>query len=121
MRDDLAALVAQHIRTFQSLERGFGILVAERGGFLVIGLGGVLVLRATTAGLRKRAHPLERRGMSLRRRLLEQAARRDVIFWTADAVGHHGAELVLRFGIGLGSLGEERAGTRRIRRCSGGS
>ena len=38
--DQIAALVFQHERAFQPLQRLLGIFVAEVGGALIIGLGG---------------------------------------------------------------------------------
>lgn len=56
----IAALVLdQEDRAFQPLERGLGLLVAERRGPLVIGLRGAGILRAAAATFRKRAYPLE--------------------------------------------------------------
>ena len=77
-------------------------------------LGCVLVLRFAAAGLGKLAHSFQRTGVPLRRSFLELAARGSVILWTTDAVGHHQTELKLGFGIGLGSLREQRARARGI-------
>src|SRR5436305_8906901 len=98
---DLAALVLEHVRTFRALQGGLGILIAERRGLLVINLGGAGVLRPAASALRKVAHALERAGMVLRRRFLEQRARRDIVLWPAGAVRHQQPELKLRLRIRL--------------------
>src|SRR6202000_2768397 len=100
--DDAAALVLDHIGAAHAFQRLFGGFIAERRGPLVIALGGVLVLRAAAPGLAKLAHLLERGGMVWRRCLLEQRAGASVVFFAAGALGEHHAELVLRFGVGLG-------------------
>src|SRR5262249_33479746 len=61
----IPALVLEHIGAIQPFERGLGLLVAERGGPFVIGLGGGLVLRAAPPVRRERAHALERAGVVL--------------------------------------------------------
>src|SRR5258708_39953014 len=95
--DKISALVLDHIRTFQVLQRLLGVFIAECRGALVIGFRGSAILWATAAFLRERTHAFERTGMILRRRLLEQAARRRVVLGPADAVGQHQTELILRF------------------------
>src|SRR4051812_42851957 len=97
--DELALLVLDRIGAAQPLQSLLGILVAERCGALVIGFRGVLVLGPAAAFLGEGAHPLQRTGMVLRRRLLEQRARRDVVPGAAGAFGEQQAELVLRLGI----------------------
>src|SRR5207302_8175547 len=85
--DELALLVLDRIGTAQALQRLLGVVVAECGGALVIGLRGVLVLRPAVAYLREGAHSLQRAGVVLRRRLLEQQACRDVVPCPAGAIG----------------------------------
>src|SRR3977135_3250197 len=68
----LSALVLDCDRTIRALERGLGVFVAERRGLLVIGFGCARILRSAAPALGKGAHPLQCRGMTLRRRLFEQ-------------------------------------------------
>src|SRR5262245_15205614 len=91
---DLSALVLDDDRAFRALEGGLGLFIAEGRGLLVIRLGGARILRPAASALRKCAHPLERAGMILRRCLLEQGARGDVVLRAADTVRHHQSELI---------------------------
>src|SRR5882757_4465585 len=70
IRYQIAPLVLDRVGAAQPLQRP---------------LGGVVILRPAAASLGERAHPLECCGMVLRRRLLEQAARRHVVFGAAIA------------------------------------
>ena len=56
--------------------------------------------------------------MILRRRLLEQAARADVVLGAANAVRQHQAEPILRLRIGLGGFCQQLPRVRRIGRCA---
>src|SRR5579862_4091462 len=84
--DEVAALVLDREWALHPLQRRLGILITEVGGALVVGLGGLHVLRSATAGLCKSAHLLECTGMVLRRRLFEQGARAGIIFRAARAL-----------------------------------
>src|SRR5262245_33819714 len=57
---DVSGLVFDPVGTPQAFERGLGFLIAGGRRFLVIGLGGGLVLWPTAPALRKNAHPLQR-------------------------------------------------------------
>ena len=114
IRHHVAALVLDRVGTAEPLERFLRILIAKGGGPLIVGFGGVGILWSTASFLRECAHPLQRTGMILRRRLLEQRAGRSVVPGPAIAFGQHHAELVLRLGIGLGGLRQQFARTRRI-------
>src|SRR3954454_3075543 len=64
--DEIAMIVLDRIGTADAFQRLLGVLVAERGGALVIGFRGVLVLRPTASFLCERSHSLHRPGMILR-------------------------------------------------------
>src|SRR5215831_17090834 len=82
---EVSAFVSDRIGTFRALERGSGLLVTERRGFLVIRLGRVRILRPASPALGKCAHTLQRPGMALGGRLFEQAPRGSIVLRPADA------------------------------------
>src|SRR5215831_9661558 len=114
--DEIAALVLDREGTLDPLERRLGVLIAERRGPLVIGFGGILLLRTAAALDCEGPHPLERAGMILRGRLLKQRPRTDVVLLAAGAFRHHHAELVLRFRIGLGGFFQQLPRSGRVGR-----
>src|SRR5262249_2152179 len=79
IRDALSALVRHHVRAFRPLEGGLGGVIAERRSLFVVGLGGTRILWPTAAALCEGAHALQRAGMVLCRRLLEQRAGRSIV------------------------------------------
>src|SRR3974377_959566 len=55
-----------HKRAFQAFKRGLRIVIAERGGLLVVVFGGVLVLRSAPSGFGKIAPPITHPARTLR-------------------------------------------------------
>src|SRR6266478_8011283 len=85
--DEIPALVLDREGASQAFQRLPGVFIAECCGPLVIGFRSARILRPAAAFLGKRAHPLQRAGVILRRRLLEQTARADVVLGAAGTVG----------------------------------
>src|SRR5215813_8502478 len=94
--DEVSALVADDPRTFDALERRFGVLVPGCRRLFVIGLGGARVLGAAASLLREGAHALERARVALRGGLFEQRPRRGVVRRPADPFRRHQSQTVLR-------------------------
>src|SRR5450756_3136082 len=85
--DKISALVLDRVGTFDPLQRLLGVFVATRCGLFVIGLGGGGILRPAAAFLRERTHPLQRAGVILHGRLLEQDARTGIVLGPAGPLG----------------------------------
>src|SRR5690242_17478860 len=60
IRHEIPALVLDRNRTIELLQRCLGLLVAEIGGALVIGLGSIAVFRTAAPLLREGAHLQQR-------------------------------------------------------------
>src|SRR5262245_5269683 len=84
--DEFSALVLDGVRTSRALKRFLGLLIAERGGLLVIRLGCARILRTAPPALRKCTHPLERARVILCGRPFEQPPRRDIVPRSAGAL-----------------------------------
>src|SRR5262249_17867102 len=112
MRPHFPAFSFEHERAFQPLKSGFGVLVAERRGLFIIAFGGIAVLWSAPPGFGKIAHPIQCSGMTLRCRFFEHGARADIVLRTPDPIGHHQAELKLRFG-GIRFRGFNKERSRR--------
>src|SRR5260370_7226669 len=87
--DKISALVLDRVRTFDALERFFGVFVAERGGSLVIAFRGARILWPAASLLRERAHPLQLAGVILRRRLLGHVPRAHIVPGPTATLPHH--------------------------------
>src|ERR1700737_1327487 len=114
--DKIAALFPVQEGAFDPLQRFLGVFITECCGTPVIGFGGGRIFRPAAPFLGECAHPLQRGGMTLRRRLLEQGARAGIILGAAGTLRQHQTKLILRLRTGLGGLCQELPRPRRIRR-----
>src|SRR5258706_602312 len=76
--DEISALVLDSEGASHAFQRLLGVFIAECRGPLVVGFRRGRILRPAAAFLGERAHPLQRAGVILPRRLLEESARAEM-------------------------------------------